>query len=104
LNSADIVQVKQYIEWHKQYNNKHTTTFVVNQSYDSNKPKNTWFTDTEFLTGLIPLETDSFCTIQQIKKIKNNSIDALFENAPQMSAFEINNATKENLPIHYLKS
>lgn len=33
-----------------------------------------------------------------------NSIDALFENAPQMSAFEINNATKENLPIHYLKS
>jgi hypothetical protein len=79
LNSADIVQVKQYIEWHKQYNNKHTTTFVVNQSYDSNKPKNTWFTDTEFLTGLIPLETDSFYTIQQIKKIKNNSIDALFK-------------------------
>ena len=52
---------------------------MVNQSYDNNKPQNTWLTDTEFLTGLIPLENDSFYNIQQIKKVQNNSIDALFK-------------------------
>ena len=79
LNKIDNIQIKQFVEWHKQINNKHTTTFVVNQSYDNNKPQNTWLTDTEFLTGLIPLENDSFYNIQQIKKIQNNSVDALFK-------------------------
>lgn len=80
LNNADNNQIKQFIEWHKQYKNtNHTTTFVVNQSYENNKPVNTWLTDTEFLTGLIPLQNDTFYNIQQIKKVKNNSIDALFK-------------------------
>ena len=79
INSADNVQIKQFLEWHKQINNNHTTTFVVNQSYDNQKPVNSWLTDTEFLTGLIPLQNDSFYNIQQIKKVKNNSIDALFK-------------------------
>ncbi|NHN26358.1 hypothetical protein FIA58_011770 [Flavobacterium jejuense] len=80
LNNADNGQLKQFIEWHKQYKNtNHTTTFVVNQSYENNKPVNTWLTDTEFLAGLIPLENDSFYTIQQIKKVKNNSVDALLK-------------------------
>ena len=75
LNEIDNIQIKQFVEWHKQINNKHTTTFVVNQSYDNNKPQNTWLTDTEFLTGLIPLENDSFYNIQQIKKVQNKSIE-----------------------------
>ena len=80
FNNADNAQIKQYLEWHKQYNNQnHTTTFVVNQSYDNNKPQNTWLTDTEFLAGLVPLENDTFYNIQQLKKIKNNSVDALFK-------------------------
>ena len=79
LNSADNIQIKQFLEWHKQINKKHTSTFVINQSYDNQKPINTWLTDTEFLTGLIPLENDSFYNIQQIKKVKNNSVDALFK-------------------------
>lgn len=80
LNNADNGQLKQFIEWHKQYKNtNHTTTFVVNQSYENNKPVNTWLTDTEFLAGLIPLENDSFYNIQQIKKVKNNSVDALLK-------------------------
>ena len=80
LNNADNGQFKQFIEWHKQYKNtNHTTTFVVNQSYENNKPINTWLTDTEFLAGLIPLENDSFYTIQQIKKVKNHSVDALLK-------------------------
>ncbi|WP_445455688.1 carboxypeptidase-like regulatory domain-containing protein [Flavobacterium sp. HNIBRBA15423] len=80
LNNADNGQLKQFIEWHKQYKNtNHTTTFVVNQSYENNKPVNTWLTDTEFLAGLIPLENDNFYNIQQIKKVKNNSVDALLK-------------------------
>ena len=80
LNEADNNQIKQFLEWHKQYKNtKHTTTFVVNQSYENNTPTNTWLTDTEFLAGLIPLENDSFYEIQQVKKVKNNTIDALLK-------------------------
>lgn len=79
LNKADNIQIKQFVEWHKQINKKQTTTLVVNQSYDNQKPINTWLTDTEFLTGLIPLANDTFYNIQQVKKVKNNSIDALFK-------------------------
>lgn len=79
LNAADNVQIKQFVEWHQQVNKKHTTTLVVNQSYDHQKPINTWLTDTEFLTGLIPLENDTFYNIQQVKKVKNNSVDVLFK-------------------------
>uniref|UniRef100_UPI00404A681C carboxypeptidase-like regulatory domain-containing protein n=1 Tax=Flavobacterium sp. TaxID=239 RepID=UPI00404A681C len=80
LSKADNGQLKQFIEWHKQYKNtNHSSTFVVNQNYENNKPINTWLTDTEFLTGLIPLQNDSFYNIQQLKKIKNNTVDALLK-------------------------
>lgn len=80
LNQADNSSFKQFLEWHKQYkNSKHTTTFVVNQTYEKSKPQNTWLTDTEFLTGLIPLQNDVFYNINQIKNIKNNTIDALLK-------------------------
>ncbi|MBM6498739.1 TonB-dependent receptor [Flavobacterium macrobrachii] len=80
ISQADNVSVKQYVEWHKQYNNSnHTTTFVVNQAYENNTPENLWFTDQPFLSGLIPLQTDDNYTIEQIKKVKNNSVDAMFK-------------------------
>jgi hypothetical protein len=80
ISKADNVSVKQYVEWHKQYNNiKHTTTFVVNHAYENNRPDNLWFTDQPFLAGLIPLQTDTSYNIEQIKRVKNNSVDALFK-------------------------
>lgn len=80
IQNADNSQWKQFLEWHKQFKNKnHTTTFVVNHSFENNKPQNTWLTDTEFLAGLIPLQNDSEYNIQQVKKVKNNSVDALFK-------------------------
>ena len=79
ISNADNSKVKQYIEWHKSHNDKHTTTFVVNQAFDKNTPQNHWFTDAPFLAGLIPLESDTSYTIEQIKKVQNNSIDALFK-------------------------
>lgn len=79
LYASDNIQFKHFLEWHKQHNNTHTTTFVVNHSYDNQKPMNTWFTNAEFLVGLIPLANDSFYTIQQLKEIKNNNINVLFK-------------------------
>jgi hypothetical protein len=80
ISKADNVSVKQYVEWHKQYNNSnHTTTFVVNHAYENNRPDNLWFTDQPFLAGLIPLQTDTSYNIEQIKRVKNNSVDALFK-------------------------
>ncbi|WP_339658988.1 carboxypeptidase-like regulatory domain-containing protein [Flavobacterium frigidarium] len=79
ISKADNTSIKQYVEWHKSYNEHHTTTLVVNQAYDNNKPINNWFTDQTFLAGLIPLQQDDTYTVTQIKKVKTNSIDALFK-------------------------
>jgi len=79
VSKADNSSAKQYIEWHKSYNSNHTTTFVVNQAYENSTPKNEWFTDQPFLPGLIPLQNDATYIIEQVKKVKNNSVDALFK-------------------------
>lgn len=79
LKSADNISGKQYLEWHKSISPKHTTTLVINQAFEQQTPKNTWFTDQPFLAGLIPLQDDSSYTINQIIKTKNNSVDALFK-------------------------
>ncbi len=79
LNSADNASLKQYAEWHKSHNDNHTTTFVANHIYDKSTPQTEWFTDQPFLAGLIPLQSDSSYRIDQIKKVQNNSIDALFK-------------------------
>jgi len=79
INKADNISVKQYIEWHKSYNQNHTTTFVVNQAYNKITPINNWFTDQPFLEGLIPLEKDDTYTLNQIKNTAINSIDVLFK-------------------------
>lgn len=68
ISEADNVSVKQYIEWHKSYTTKHTTTFVVNQAYENNTPQNQWFTNQPFLQGLLPLQNDANYTIEQVKK------------------------------------
>lgn len=79
LNQADNTAIKQYLEWHKSYNDAHTTTFVVNHAYDTNTPQTRWFTDQPFLTGIIPIQSDNTYTIDQIKRVQNHSVDALFK-------------------------
>ncbi|SFD25521.1 TonB-dependent receptor [Flavobacterium phragmitis] len=79
INKADNISVKQYVEWHKSYNNSNTTTFVINQAYNKITPINNWFTNEPFLQGLIPLEKDYTYTLNQIKKTEANSIDMLFK-------------------------
>lgn len=79
ISTADNNSVKQYMEWHKSYTSNHTTTLVVNQAYEHNKPINQWLTNEPFFTELIPLQEDKIYTIEQVKKSKNNSIDALFK-------------------------
>ena len=79
ISKADNNSVKQYLEWHKNYNSNHTTTLVINQAYESITPRNLWLTNEPFFTELIPLQEDKIYTIEQVKKSKNNSIDALFK-------------------------
>ncbi|MEW5676706.1 carboxypeptidase-like regulatory domain-containing protein [Flavobacterium enshiense] len=79
LQAADNASLKQYLEWHKSINSKHTTTFVVNHAYEKAKPQNDWLTDTPFLAGYISLEADVQYKIRQVKNISGNSIDALFK-------------------------
>ena len=79
ISKADNTAVKQYMEWHKSINEHNTTTLVVNQAYEKNTPLSQWFTDQPFLSGLIPLQNDATYTINQIKKVTNNSVDALFK-------------------------
>lgn len=79
FKNADNASLKQYVEWHKSINRKHTATFVVNHAFDKNTPKNQWLTDGEFLAGFIPLQNDAIYNISQIKKVETNSVDALFK-------------------------
>ena len=101
LQKADTTSVKQYVEWHKNINQNHTSTLVINQAFEETTPQNTWFTDQSFLPGLIPLQDDSTYTINQINKTKNNSIDALFKHYWIISNF---NHLYTNVGNNYGKS
>ncbi|WP_298142535.1 TonB-dependent receptor [Flavobacterium sp.] len=79
LADADNASVKQFVEWHKNYNDKNTSTVVLNHTYEKTTPQTNWFTNDQFLQGLIPLETDANYHINQIKKQTNNNIDLLFK-------------------------
>lgn len=80
ISKADNTSLKQYIEWHKEHNEHLTSTFVVNQAYETNTPENHLLSNNPFLTEILPLQKDSLYIIQQIKKVKNNSVDAMFKN------------------------
>lgn len=79
INNADNTSFKQYLEWHKNYNLAHTTTFAISQIYENSKLENQWLTNQPFLMGLIPLLEDSDYKIDQLKKIKTNIVDAVFK-------------------------
>lgn len=79
INDADNNSFKQYLEWHKNYNLAHTTTFAVSQIYENSKLENQWLTNQPFLAGLIPLQEDIDYKIDQLKKLKTNIVDAVFK-------------------------
>lgn len=79
LSTNDNNSLKQYIEWHKNYNEKNTTTFVTNYTYEKNKPTNNWFSSLPFLSGLIPLQTDDSYNLNQLKSTTSNSLEVLFK-------------------------
>ena len=79
INKADNFSFKNYIEWHKEYNQNHSSTFVINQAYEVNSPTNHLLSNAPFLENLIPFEEDNLYIINQVKRINNNSVDALFK-------------------------
>jgi len=102
-NKADNTSFKQYVEWHKAHNKKHTTTFVVNHVYQDTKSVNQWLTDQAFLTSFIPIQIDSIYNISKLKKQKHNNIDVLFKHYWVLNRFNHlytnigNNFSKTNL-------
>ena len=79
IKNADNFSVKQYAEWHKSFNAKHSTTIVMNQATEQQTPENQWFTNQPFLSGLLPLQNDTKYNINQITKTKNNNVDFLLK-------------------------
>ncbi len=79
LSKADNTSVKQYMEWHKNYNLHHITTLVINQAFENQTPDTKILTNQPFFQGIIPLQVDDLYNIDQHKKVKNNNIDALFK-------------------------
>ncbi|WP_172914184.1 TonB-dependent receptor [Capnocytophaga canis] len=80
LTDADNISFKQYVEWHKVYNPKETTTFVINHSYDKISPNNQWITNQlTSLPSLLPLLTDTEYHLLQTQQTKKYQIDAIFK-------------------------
>lgn len=79
IRNADDQSLKQYLEWHRKYNANHTATFVVNHAFEQQTPSNFWSANQNFLNGLIPLQESEEYKIRQLKKFKNNNIDAMFK-------------------------
>jgi hypothetical protein len=79
LSNFNDVYVNQFVEWHKSYSDTKTTTLVVSQKYENRISTTDWRANQPFLTNFLPLlENDSYDVNQQ-KRIKNNTIDALFK-------------------------
>ncbi|MFK8283226.1 carboxypeptidase-like regulatory domain-containing protein [Capnocytophaga canis] len=80
LTDADNISFKQYVEWHKVYNPKETTTFVINHSYDKITIDNQWFVNKlASLPSLLPLLTDTEYHLLQTQQTKKYQIDAIFK-------------------------
>jgi hypothetical protein len=79
LSNFKDVYLNQFVEWHKSYSDTKTTTLVVSQKYEDRNSAVDWQTNQPFLTNFLPLlENDSY-DVNQLKRIKNNSINALFK-------------------------
>jgi hypothetical protein len=76
---ADNISVKQDIEWHKQFNEKNTTSAIFNYKYQKVTPNTNWLTDASILQGLIPLITEDTYNIFKNKVAKSNSIDFMLK-------------------------
>ena len=79
LSDVDNVSLKQYIERHQYHNKKNTTTLVINHTYQSSKPINTWLTDEPFLPGLMPIIPQDEILVKQAKQTQGHTLDGLFK-------------------------
>ncbi len=102
---AHVNELKQFLEWHKKYNNKHITTFVFNQNYQNKREKRNWLSNNPILNQYIPFEKENVYNLNQIKRVENNTIDALIKHywvAHDLHHFYFN--VGNNLEITNLKT
>ena len=76
---ADGVFFNQSVEWHRKSSKEHTFSFAVDYTFKENEPRTFWETSDAILEGLIPVVEDSIYRLSQLKKVKNNSLDAIFK-------------------------
>ncbi|ATA93479.1 hypothetical protein CGC54_03575 [Capnocytophaga canimorsus] len=75
----DNISLKQYLEWHKAYNEKHTITFVANHIYQNTNPKTNWQTPAFSENKLLHLVSSDLYSIAQTKRHHQNYLDVLFK-------------------------
>ncbi|MDO4728003.1 MAG: carboxypeptidase-like regulatory domain-containing protein [Bacteroidota bacterium] len=78
LFDTDKMSFRQYLEWHKSYNTKHTTSMVVSHSYWNTNPEQHWKNDREFQTWASPIFPDNPYHIHQNQFQKENQLDFVF--------------------------
>ena len=76
---ADNVLIKQEIQWHKHFSEKHTTSTVFNYQYQKTTPNTNWLTDEIILQGLIPVLAADTYNIFKDKETKSHNINLVFK-------------------------
>ncbi|WP_456378501.1 carboxypeptidase-like regulatory domain-containing protein [Lutibacter sp.] len=78
-NNADATYLNQNMEWHKKLSKKHTFSFAADATLDENNPTTLWETNQQILQGLIPVEQSENYVINQVKEIKNTTVNTIFK-------------------------
>ncbi|OYU85577.1 MAG: hypothetical protein CFE24_01350 [Flavobacterium sp. BFFFF2] len=77
LTQADNLTWKQFLEWHKNYNLRHTSTVVVQHVFEQHSPNSSWLNNQPFNTNILPIQNDAFYRIEQTKKTVNQQLDVM---------------------------
>ncbi|UYW00795.1 carboxypeptidase-like regulatory domain-containing protein [Flavobacterium agricola] len=78
--SVNETNFKQFFEWHQDVSKNFLSTFVLNHTYNFNKPKNTWLSSNPFLESYLPIQSADETIVEQVISNKEQVIDLLLKN------------------------
>lgn len=87
-NITTETDFKQYLEWHQDIQKNWVSTFVVNHTYNHNKPENTWISTQPFLQSYLPIQNANQTHIEQVLGDKQQNLDVLLKNYWILSPFK----------------
>ena len=79
ISELNSVNLKQNIEYSKNFSRSQTLRTEASIAYVKNTPTNTWVTNQPFLDNLIPLQSDTTFDIFQHKSVNNTTIDFMIK-------------------------